>query len=91
MRGNSSNYQRKASPTNGLIFAMPSSGCYTGGMRFVAFALLLVVVAGCEKQLSPEETEEKRQAEIAARPTPTPKPGAWMKDYKGPLDKKPTH
>ncbi len=59
-------------------------------MRFLAVALLLVIGAACEKQPSPEEIEQKREAEMAARPTPTPKPGAWMKDAKSPLDQKPT-
>jgi hypothetical protein len=58
-------------------------------MRFVAFALGVLVIAGCEKQPTPEEIEQKREAEIAVRPTPTPKPGAWMKDARSPHDKRP--
>ncbi|MGB8169250.1 MAG: hypothetical protein WCF18_17260 [Chthoniobacteraceae bacterium] len=59
-------------------------------MRFLAFALLLLVGAGCEKKPSPEEVEQKREAEAAARPTATPKFQDRLKDYKSPLDKKPT-
>lgn len=90
MRGNSRNYQRKYGSTPGFDLCGGAAALIHGVMRFFAIAVLLVVGAGCEKQLSPEEAEQKREAEMAARPTPTPKPGAWMKDAKSPLDKKPT-
>jgi hypothetical protein len=58
-------------------------------MRFAYFGVFLVLSAGCEKKPTPEEIEQKEQEIIRAKVTPTPKPGAWMKDYKSPLDKKP--
>ena len=60
-----------------------------GAMRFALFPVVLMLCVGCEKKPTPEEVEQKQQEVIRAKGTPTPKPGAWMKDYKGPLDKKP--
>jgi hypothetical protein len=59
-------------------------------MRFVLFALVLASFVACEKKLTPEEIEQKKEEE-RAHATPTPKVGLTkdrLKDYKNPLEKK---
>jgi hypothetical protein len=60
-------------------------------MKSIAAALLLAAFLGCDRTPTPEEVQKQQDAERAARPVPTPRPGAWMKDAKSPLDKKPAH
>jgi hypothetical protein len=67
-------------------------------MKRLAALLLIVAFAACEKKPSAEELEAleeaKKAAEVkaaAAKASPTPKKGDWMlKDYKNPLEKRPT-
>jgi hypothetical protein len=56
-------------------------------MRFLAAALILVICIGCEKKPTPEEIQEKREAERVARPSPSPKFQDKLKNYKSPLER----
>jgi TPP-dependent pyruvate/acetoin dehydrogenase alpha subunit len=62
------------------------------------FLPVITMLALCSCDLSREEEEAAKKEEEAAavreraraaEATPAPKPGDWMRDYKGPLDKKP--
>jgi hypothetical protein len=59
-------------------------------MKRLLLALFVCHFAGCDVKLEPPPEPEATPAP-APKAAATPKPGEWlMKDYKNPLDSKPT-